>query len=90
MIDEQIELWILQYRASAEVWGETAVKAMRQGDLGGSRTAARQAAKYARIAVQLENGEIRFEPEANHHPTHQKTGEASERRATEQARKAAR
>lgn len=89
MINEQIELWILSYRASAESWGEQAVKAMLQGDLGGSRAAARQAAKYARIAMQLESGEVRFEPEASHDLAHQGSGEVTENQATQHARKAA-
>ena len=62
MFDEQIQGWIRDYREAADSWGQTAVEAMMQGDPGSSRMAARQAAKYARMALQLENGEKWFEP----------------------------
>lgn len=62
MVDEQVQGWIQEYKDAALSWGQTAVEAMMQGDMGHSRTAARQAAKYARMALQLESGEKWFEP----------------------------
>jgi hypothetical protein len=60
MADEQVQRWIAEYRAVAQQWGTAALEAMRSGDAGRARTATRQAAKYARIAMQLENGEKQF------------------------------
>lgn len=59
--DEQKQLDVRRYRESAEVWGETAARALAEGDAGAARTATRQAVKYARVAMQLENGERWFE-----------------------------
>jgi phage shock protein A len=42
---------------TAETMGDTALAAISKGDAGLARTAARQAAQYARLAVQLETGE---------------------------------
>ncbi len=60
--DTQTALDINAYRTAAETWGATAARALVEGDEGAARTAARQAAKYARVAMQLENGERWFEP----------------------------
>ena len=62
MMDEQRELDIRQYRESAASWGEIATRALVEGDEGAARTATRQAAKYARVALQLESGERWFDP----------------------------
>ena len=51
MMDEQRELDIRQYRESAAAWGERAARALVEGDEGAARTATRQAAKYARVAM---------------------------------------
>lgn len=56
---EQIEM----YRATAREMGDTALKAINNGDVGLARQAARQAAQYARVVVQLETGERWVEPE---------------------------
>jgi phage shock protein A len=56
---EQIEM----YRATAREMGDTALKAINNGDVGLARQAARQAAQYARVVVQLETGERWIEPE---------------------------
>ena len=42
--------------------GEAARDAMRRGDIGQARTAARQAAQHARIVVQLETGQKQVAP----------------------------
>ena len=42
--------------------GEAARDAMRRGDIGQARTAARQAAQHARIVVQLETGQKQIAP----------------------------
>lgn len=62
MTNEQITSDIQRYRESAESWGATAVRALVEGDEGAARTATRQAAKYARVAMQLENGESWSDP----------------------------
>jgi alkylation response protein AidB-like acyl-CoA dehydrogenase len=56
---EQIEL----YRMTAQEMGDAALKAISAGDVGLARQAARQAAQYARVVVQLETGERWIEPE---------------------------
>ena len=56
---EQIEM----YRATAREMGDAALKAISNGDVGLARQAARQAAQYARVVVQLETGERWVEPE---------------------------
>ena len=53
---------INHYRATAESFGEAALDAMNRGDVGLARTASRQAAQYARIAMQLESGEKQVAP----------------------------
>jgi len=63
MTDEQLAGQITQYRETARGMGETALEAMRRGDVGLARTAARQAAQWARVVMQLESGEKQSEPE---------------------------
>lgn len=63
MIDEEIQKQINQFRMTAATMGDAALDAMSRGDAGLARTAARQAAQYARVALQLETGERQFEPE---------------------------
>lgn len=62
-MDEETQKQIAQFRMTAETMGETALEAMSRGDAGLARTAARQAAQYARVALQLETGERQVEPE---------------------------
>jgi phage shock protein A len=62
MMDEEIQKQIAQFRVTAATMGETALEAVSRGDAGLARTAARQAAQYARVVVQLETGEKQGEP----------------------------
>ncbi len=64
MIDEEVRRQINQFRMTAETMGDAAREAMSRGDAGLARTAARQAAQYARLIVQLEAGEEQSETEA--------------------------
>jgi phage shock protein A len=57
MIDEEVREQIDQFRMTAETMGDAALEAMSRGDAGLARTAARQAAQYARLIIQLEAGE---------------------------------
>lgn len=57
--EQQIEI----YRTTAQEMGDAALKAISDGDIGLARQAARQAAQYARVVVQLETGERWVEPE---------------------------
>jgi len=61
-MDEYVLEQINHYRATAESFGDAALEAMSQGDIGLARTASRQAAQYARIAMQLESGEKQVAP----------------------------
>jgi hypothetical protein len=61
-MDEYMLEQINQYRATAQTFGDAAVEAMNQGDIGLARTASRQAAQYARIVMQLESGEKQTAP----------------------------
>lgn len=61
-MDEYMLEQINQYRATAESFGDAALDAMKRGDIGLARTASRQAAQYARIAMQLESGEKQVAP----------------------------
>jgi hypothetical protein len=61
-MDEYTLEQINHYRATAESFGMAALDAMSQGDVGLARTASRQAAQYARIAMQLESGEKQVAP----------------------------
>jgi phage shock protein A len=63
MVDEETQKQIAQFRMTAETMGDAALEAASRGDAGLARTAARQAAQYARVALQLETGERQFEPE---------------------------
>jgi phage shock protein A len=60
---EQIQTQIIQSRATAQAMGDAALEAMTRGDIGLARTAARQAAQWARVVMQLETGEKLVEPE---------------------------
>ncbi|HMF58255.1 MAG TPA: hypothetical protein VK619_18065 [Pyrinomonadaceae bacterium] len=62
-MDEITRNQIAQVRATAVEMGEAALEAMARGDIGLARTAARQAAQYARVAIELETGERLDEPE---------------------------
>lgn len=62
-MSEQLLEHIGQYRLTAQAMGETALEAIRRGDAGAARTAARQAAQHARIVVQLETGQKQVAPE---------------------------
>ena len=62
-MDEETQKQIAQFRMTAETMGDAALEAVSRGDAGLARTAARQAAQYARVALQLETGERQFEPE---------------------------
>jgi phage shock protein A len=63
VIDENTLRRIDQYRETAQSLGEAAREAMQRGDIGWARTAARQAAQFARVVIQLETGEKLVEPE---------------------------
>jgi phage shock protein A len=62
-MDEQTQTQITQYRTTAQEMGDAALEAMSRGDVGLARTAARQAAQWARVVMQLETGEKSIEPE---------------------------
>ena len=62
-MDKEIQEQITQYRMTSEAMGDAAREAMRRGDIGLARTAARQAAQHARMVLQLETGERMVEPE---------------------------
>lgn len=55
---------IAQVRSTAEQMGEAALEAIGRGDVGLARTAARQAAQYARMAMELATGARLDEPES--------------------------
>jgi hypothetical protein len=48
---------IAEHRRTAEAAGLAAREAIARGDIGLARTAARQAAQWARVVMQLETGE---------------------------------
>jgi hypothetical protein len=56
-MDDLVTQWIEEYRSSAEKWGAAAASAAQEGDLGTARTASRQAAKYARMVLELETNQ---------------------------------
>ncbi len=62
-MDENTQIQIIQYRNTAQQMGDAALEAMQRGDIGLARTAARQAAQWARVVIQLESGEKQVEPE---------------------------
>jgi phage shock protein A len=63
MMDEDGQRQINQYRELAQSLGDAALEAMQRGDIGWARTAARQAAQFARVVIQLETGEKQVGPE---------------------------
>jgi phage shock protein A len=63
MVDEQLEKEISQHRMTARTMGEAALEAISRGDVGLARTAARQAAQWARVVMQLETGEKQSGPD---------------------------
>ncbi|HEX8173755.1 MAG TPA: hypothetical protein VF543_01420 [Pyrinomonadaceae bacterium] len=79
MIDEHLEREIDKHRSTARNMGEAALEAIGRGDAGLARSAARQAAQWARIVMQLESGEkqsLREEPEASSSAAHDSGGMA--------------
>jgi hypothetical protein len=56
-MSEELEGMIAEHRRTAEAMGQAALEAMSRGDIGLARTAARQAAQWARVVMQLETGE---------------------------------
>ncbi|HEY0006365.1 MAG TPA: hypothetical protein VGB17_16405 [Pyrinomonadaceae bacterium] len=62
-MDEYTQEQISRFRATAQMMGDAVLEAVRKGDAGLARTAARQAAQYARLVVQLETGEKQSGPE---------------------------
>jgi len=64
MIDEEVREQINQFRMTAETMGDAALEAISLGDAGLARTAARQAAQYARLIIQPEAGKNQSEAEA--------------------------
>jgi hypothetical protein len=70
-MDEYMLEQINHYRATAESFGDAALDAMKRGDIGLARTASRQAAQYARIAMQLESGEKQVAPPETEAPDEQ-------------------
>jgi hypothetical protein len=65
MLDEEVQRQIEQHREMARSFGDAALEAVERGDIGWARTAARQAAQYARMVIQLETGEKQVEPESH-------------------------
>jgi phage shock protein A len=65
MMDEDVQKQINQHRETAQSFGDAALEAVERGDIGWARTAARQAAQYARVVIQLETGEKQTEPESH-------------------------
>jgi hypothetical protein len=61
-MDENVQRQIDEYRETARSFGDAALEAAQRGDIGWARTAARQAAQYARVVMQLETGEKQTEP----------------------------
>ena len=70
MVDENVQDQVSQYRAISQSLGNAALEAMHRGDVGLTRTAARQAAQYARLVMQLETGEKLIEPEESERLKH--------------------
>ena len=63
-MDDLVEQWIAEYQASAEKWGGEAAAAVEKGDQGTARTASRQAAKYAKMVLDLKTSPAEAEPHA--------------------------
>jgi hypothetical protein len=76
-MDEYLLEQINHYRATAESFGVAALDAMKKGDVGLARTASRQAAQYARIAMQLESGEKQVAPSEPEAPKEQAGSQSS-------------
>ncbi len=55
MANEHVRDLTDQYRASAESKGDAALEAIRSGDIGRARAAAREAAQCAWMVIQLED-----------------------------------
>lgn len=62
-MDKETQSLIARHRQTAEAAGEAAREAILRGDIGLARTAARQAAQWARVVMQLETGEKHSAPE---------------------------
>jgi hypothetical protein len=63
MMNEELQSLIEQHRQQAALAGDAARDAMMRGDVGLARTAARQAAQWARVVMQLETGERQSGPD---------------------------
>jgi hypothetical protein len=63
MMNEELQSLIAEHREQAAQAGDAARDAMLRGDIGLARTAARQAAQWARIVIQLETGEKQSAPD---------------------------
>ena len=72
-MDEMTRKQIEQVRTVAEQMGHAALEAIGRGDIGMARNRARQAAQYARVAIELETGERLDEPEAEESVARQTT-----------------
>lgn len=62
-MNEELQGLIAQHREQAATAGDAARDAMMRGDIGLARTAARQAAQWARVVMQLETGEKQSAPD---------------------------
>ncbi len=61
-MDKERQSLIAEHRRTAEEAGLLAREAAARGDIGMARTAARQAAQWARVVMQLETGEKQSAP----------------------------
>lgn len=59
---EDVQRMIDEHRRMAEAGGDAARHAIESGDIGLARQAARQAAQWARLVMQLETGEKQSAP----------------------------
>lgn len=62
MMTEEVQRMIAEHRRLAEEGGDAARDAIESGDIGLARQAARQAAQWARLVIQLETGEKQSAP----------------------------
>lgn len=62
-MSEELQNLIAEHRRTAEAAGQAAREAISMGDIGLARQAARQAAQWARIVMQLETGEKQTDAE---------------------------
>lgn len=67
-MNEELQSLIAEHRRTAEEAGMAARAAMMNGDIGLARTAARQAAQWARVVMQLETGEKQSGPDEGEAP----------------------